>query len=78
VTTPLDQLRANAASLPEPPAELAGYLDKVRRLAATVTDADIDELKARGVSEDVIFEQTVGAAIREGLRRLDAAERALA
>ena len=31
-------------------------------------------LKAAGLSEDEIFEQTVGVAIREGFRRLDAAQ----
>jgi hypothetical protein len=30
-------------------------------------------VKAAGLSEDEIFEQTVAAAISEGLRRLDAA-----
>ena len=33
----------------------------------------MEELKAAGLSEDEIFEQTVAAAIGEGLRRLDAA-----
>ena len=33
----------------------------------------LDELKAAGCSEDEIFEQTVAAAIGQGLRRLDAA-----
>ena len=41
--------------------------------AYTVTDADVEALKAAGLSEDEIFEQTVAAAIAEGLRRLDAA-----
>jgi alkylhydroperoxidase family enzyme len=72
VTESIDQLRATvAAAAPEPPA-LASYLDKVRSRAYTVTDADVDALKAAGVSEDEIFEQTVTAAIAEGLRRLDA------
>ena len=53
---------------------MAGYLAKVRERAYTVTDADVEALKAAGLSEDEIFEQTVAAAIGEGLRRLDAAE----
>ena len=50
-----------------------GYLTKVRERAFTVTDADVEALKAAGLSEDEIFEQTVGAAIAQGLRRLDIA-----
>ena len=59
-----------------PPAAdgMAPYLAKVRERAYTVTDADVEELKAAGFSEDEIFEQTVAAAIAQGLRRLDAAE----
>ena len=45
----------------------------MRERAYTVTDADIEGLKADGFSEDEIFEQTVAAAIAQGLRRLDAA-----
>jgi alkylhydroperoxidase family enzyme len=69
----LDALRANAASTTAAPPELAPYLEKVRTCAYTVTDADVEQLKAAGLSEDEIFEQTVAAAISEGLRRLDAA-----
>lgn len=53
---------------------MSSYLEKVHTHAYRITDADVDELKDAGISEDVIFEQTVGAAISEGLRRLDAAE----
>jgi alkylhydroperoxidase family enzyme len=45
----------------------------VRTHAYKVTDSDVEQLKAAGLSEDEIFEQTVAAAISEGLRRLDAA-----
>ena len=69
----LDALRANAADTAAPAPELASYLEKVRTNAYKVTDADVEQLKAVGLSEDVIFEQTVAAAITEGLRRLDAA-----
>jgi alkylhydroperoxidase family enzyme len=71
VTEPLDQLRATAASFGEAPAVMAPYLDKVRSGAYTVTDDDVEALKAAGISEDEIFEQTVAAAIDEGLHRLD-------
>ena len=50
---------------------MAPYLEKVRRRAYTVTDADVAALRAAGVSEDEIFEHTVAAAVAEGLRRLD-------
>jgi alkylhydroperoxidase family enzyme len=72
VPEPIEELRAVvAAAAPEPPA-LAPYLDKVRRRAYTVTDADVAALIAAGVSEDEIFEHTVAVAAAEGLRRLDA------
>ena len=47
------------------------YLDRVRSGAYTVTDDDVEALRAAGLSEDEIFEQTVAAAVAEGLRRLD-------
>jgi len=69
----LDALRANVADTKAAPPELAAYLEKVRTRAYTVTDADVEALRTAGLSEDEIFEQTVAAAISEGLRRLDAA-----
>ena len=69
----LEQLRAGVDALPEPPAVMGPYLEKVHRRAADVTDADVEELLEAGVSDDEIFEQTVAAAIREGLRRFEAA-----
>jgi alkylhydroperoxidase family enzyme len=69
----LDALRENVANTPPPAPELTAYLEQVRTRAYTVTDADVDQLKQAGLSEDEIFEQTVAAAISEGLRRLDAA-----
>ena len=52
---------------------MAAYLAKVRDRAYSVTDADVEALKAAGFTEDEIFEQTVAVAIGQGLRRLDAA-----
>ena len=72
----MDELRAVAATV-EPDPRLAAYLEKVRVHAYRVTDADVRALTDAGVSEDEIFEQTVAAAIGEGLRRWDAAERAI-
>jgi hypothetical protein len=72
VSDPIDELRATVAATPPPPGELAAYLRKVRERAYTVTDRDVASLKEQ-FDEDVIFEQTVAAAISEGLRRLDRA-----
>jgi alkylhydroperoxidase family enzyme len=73
VPDPIGELRTIASTAPEPRAELAPYLAKVRRAAYTVTDGDLSALKQAGVSDDEIFEATVAVAIGEGLRRLDAA-----
>ena len=72
----MDELRAIASGI-EPDERMASYLAKVRERAYTVTDRDVQELTDAGVSEEEIFEQTVAAAIGEGLRRFDAAEAAL-
>ena len=72
MTDSIEQLRATVAAAPPAPAALASYLDKVHSRAYAITDADVDAVKADGLSEDEIFEQTVAAAIAEGLRRLDA------
>jgi alkylhydroperoxidase family enzyme len=69
----VDELRRLAAAAPSAPRTMDAYLAKVRERAYTVTDADVESLKAAGLSEDEIFEHTVAAAIGEGLRRLDRA-----
>jgi alkylhydroperoxidase family enzyme len=66
------QLRAAAAPERAAPAELSGYIEKVRLHAYKVTDRDVDELKAAGFSEEEIFEHTVSAAVAAGLERLAA------
>ena len=70
---PIAELRHIVAATPPAPAAMAGYLEKVHERAYAVTDADVEALKAAGLSEDEIFEQTVAAAVAEGLRRLDRA-----
>ncbi len=55
----------------EPPAQLAGYVEKVRRCAYQLTDADVEVLLQAGCSEDQIFEATVCAALGAGLGRLE-------
>jgi alkylhydroperoxidase family enzyme len=74
----IDDLRASLAATEPAPPELAAYLEKVRTRAYAITDGDVEALKDAGFSEDVIFEQTVAVAIEQGLRRLDAATRAIA
>jgi hypothetical protein len=71
------ELRALVAARPAAPEIMADYLQKVRERAYTVTDADVQQLKDAGIGEDEIFEQTVAEAMGQGLRRLDAAEKAL-
>jgi len=73
VSEPIDELRAIVAATPPAPSAMEPYLVKVRERAYTVTDSDVDGLKAAGLTEDEIFEQTVAAAIGQGLRRLDRA-----
>ena len=67
--------RLRDASRPDraAPAELEGYLDKVRKHAYRIADDDVAALKAAGYSEDAIFEQTVSVAVGAGLSRLAAA-----
>jgi len=77
MTEPLDELRAVVEQTPPAPPAMAEYLVKVHDAAYTITDADVEQLKAAGRSEDEIFEQTVAVAITEGLRRLDAAAEVL-
>ena len=69
----MQELRAIVAAMPPAPESMSAYLAKVRECAYSVTDADVEQLKAGGCSEDEIFEQTVAVAIAQGLRRYDAA-----
>jgi alkylhydroperoxidase family enzyme len=73
----IEKLRANVAHTRPPSPEMARYLEKVRTRAYAITDEDVQALKDAGCSEDEIFEQTVSVAISEGLRRFDAAARAI-
>lgn len=59
----------------EIPEALRSYVDKVARHAYEVTDADVDDLRKAGYSEDAIFEITLSAALGAGMSRM---ERALA
>jgi len=77
VSAHIDELRAVVVGTATPPPEMESYLAKVHDCAFKITDADVQALKDAGISEDAIFEQTVAVAISEGLRRLDAATRAI-
>ena len=68
----VEQLRQAAHPNRQAPPDFAPYLDKVRKNAYKVTDADIQALKDAGYSEDVIFEETVSVAVAAGLARLEA------
>jgi hypothetical protein len=57
----------------EDPPELAPLLDKVRRHAYRIVDADVTALDV-----DVVFEAVLAAALGEGDRRRRAALKALA
>ncbi len=74
---PIDELRSLAATAPADDPRLAPYLTKVRARAYAVTDQDVVQLKGAGLTEDEIFQATTTVAIEEGLRRLDAARRAI-
>ena len=71
--------RLRVAAQPNGPAPVAmePYLETLRHGAYRITDEDVEELRAVGLSEDEIFEQTVSVAVSEGLLRLDAALRAV-
>ena len=53
------------------PSELEGYVQKVALYAYKVTDEDVEELKARGYSEDAIFEINIAASLGAGLARVE-------
>ena len=59
-----------------PPADLAELVQKIRSNAWSVTDADVDALRAP-YSEDALFEIIVSAAFGAAHERLMAARRVL-
>jgi hypothetical protein len=76
VSDPIADLRAATAAVPPPPAAMASYLQDVRQRAYAVDDGTMAALRDE-FTDDTIFEQTVAAAVDEGLRRLEAAERVI-
>ena len=74
----IEQLREAAWPDREQPPAARAYLETVRRHAYRVSDEQVAELRAVGLSEDEIYELTVAAAVSAGLERLEAGLRALA
>ena len=72
--TPSDLRRAVATG--EAPPNLAVLVEKIRSRAHTVTDADVDALRAH-YSDDQLFELIVAATFGAASERLAAARRAL-
>jgi alkylhydroperoxidase family enzyme len=60
------------AAAGNPPSELAPLVKKIRERAYTVTDEDVDRLRAR-YSEDELFELIVAAAVGAAGERASAA-----
>jgi hypothetical protein len=73
----IERLRVAAQPERPAPAVMRPYLEKVGRAAYEITDDDVAALKAAGLDEDEIFEQTVAAAVAAGLAQRDAALRVL-
>jgi len=60
------------------PAPFAAHLDTIRKAAYRITDADIDALKAAGLSDDAIFELTIATTAGVAKRRHESAMTAIA
>ena len=73
----IEQLREAARPDRERPPAARAYLETVRRHAYRVTDEQVAEVRAMGLSEDEVFELTVAAAVGAGLERLEAGLRTL-
>jgi alkylhydroperoxidase family enzyme len=72
------QVRRDASEGGPVPPALEAFVDKVRRHAYTVTDADVHDLLEAGYSQDQIFELTVVAAFGAAKERLHVGLEALA
>jgi alkylhydroperoxidase family enzyme len=70
----LERLRAAVFDAPgalcEPPPDAGAFVEKVRRHAYRVTDADVDALRAAGLDDEQIFELTIATALATGVERL--------
>jgi alkylhydroperoxidase family enzyme len=75
--TTAPSVRRAAFGAGEVSSQASAYVDKVRRHAYKVTDADVDALRAAGWSDDAIFELTVATALGAALSRRDRARKAM-
>ena len=75
-STPAQRRAAFAAASAAQP--LGGLLEKVRLHAHRVTDADVKQALASGLSEDQVFELAVCAAVGQAGRQYESALAALA
>ncbi|MGH3657073.1 MAG: carboxymuconolactone decarboxylase family protein [Micromonosporaceae bacterium] len=66
------ELRAAAGNGAEVPPRWRSYVAKVREKSYQVTDADIEDLKTSGCTEDEILEMTIAAAVGPALHSFDA------
>ena len=73
----IDALRAAARPDRPAPETMRPYLEKVSSQAYKTTDAEVQELRDAGYTDDDIFEHTVAAAVAAGLERLEAGLRVL-
>ncbi len=74
--TTKSERKAAADGQPEG-ANVAAFVEKVRRHAVRVTDDDIADLRKSGLTEDAVFELTAAAALGAALVRLRAALRVI-
>jgi alkylhydroperoxidase family enzyme len=65
----------SGGALPDPAA--AAYVDKVRRHAYKIVDADVSALVDAGWSEEAIFELTAATALGAAMLRVQRAQQAL-
>jgi alkylhydroperoxidase family enzyme len=73
----MERLREAARPEQPVPAAATAYAESVRLHAYRVTDAQVEAMRAAGLSEDEIFALTVAGAVSAGLERRDAGLRAL-
>jgi alkylhydroperoxidase family enzyme len=72
-TSPVERKAAASPHGEGLPPALAAVLEKVRKHAYKVTDADVAALRGAGLSEDAIYELTIAAAVGVAKGRLEQA-----
>lgn len=70
-------VRRAAATGGDLPEDLASFARRVRDEASTLTDEDVERLRASGHTDDAVFETVLAAAIGAATVRYDAARRAM-